>query len=92
LDGSLVSLGAPKHPVNYYLAAIASCVQGRDDVLLKDLCIEDFADLGMYGVKFFLNGKWVTVVVDDRIPCVKAGNSWAPIFSSPKMLSGQEKG
>jgi len=75
----------------YYLAALASCAQGDDDVLLKDLCIEDFADLGMYGVKFFHNGKWITVVVDDRIPCVKAGNSWAPIFSSPKVHSGQEK-
>ena len=36
------------------------------DVLLKDLCIEDHADVGMYGVKFFVNGKWVTVLIDDR--------------------------
>jgi hypothetical protein len=40
-------------------------------VLLKDLCVEDYADVGMFGIKFFLNGKWVTVVIDDRVPCTK---------------------
>jgi len=36
-----------------------------------DLCVEDYADVGMFGIKFFLNGKWVTVVIDDRVPCTK---------------------
>lgn len=50
----------------YFLAAMAGCALGEHDVLLKDLCIEDHADVGMYGVKFFVNGKWVTVLIDDR--------------------------
>lgn len=38
----------------YFLAAIASCALGSSDVLVKDLLIEQYADVGMYGVKFFL--------------------------------------
>ena len=33
-----------------------------------------------------VRGRWVTVVVDDRIPCIKVGNTWAPVFASPKVL------
>ena len=44
---------------------------GVMQVLLKDLCVEDYADVGMFGIKFYVNGKWVTVVIDDRIPCIK---------------------
>lgn len=50
----------------YFLAAMAGCALGDHDVLIKDLCIEDHADVGMYGVKFFVHGKWVTVLIDDR--------------------------
>ena len=51
----------------YYLAAISACSIGSSDILLHDLCIEDGMDQGMFGVKFFLNGKWVTVLIDDRV-------------------------
>ncbi len=54
-------------------------------MLLKDVCIENYADVGLYGVKFFINGKWATVIVDDRIPCEKVGSGWKPIFASPKV-------
>ena len=74
----------------YYLAAMAGCAIGDSDILIRDLCIEDYGDVGLYGVKFFINGKWATVIVDDRIPCVPTGpNAWYPIFSSPKDHSGQ---
>ena len=77
----------------YYLAAMAACALGEDDILLKDVCIEDHADVGMYGVKYFLNGKWVTVVVDDRVPCIEHfPGYWYPIFASPKEHSGQVVG
>ena len=69
----------------YFLAAIAGCATGGNDVLLKDICIENYADVGLYGVKFFINGKWATVIVDDRIPCEKVGSGWKPIFASPKV-------
>jgi hypothetical protein len=78
----------------YFLAAIAGCAASADteDILIRDLCIEDHADVGLYGVKFFINGKWATVIVDDRIPCVDEGNGWYPIFASPKEHSGQKTG
>jgi hypothetical protein len=33
----------------YLLAALASCALGQSDVLIKDLCIEDHQDVGLYG-------------------------------------------
>eukprot|EP00286_Rhodomonas_abbreviata_P011808 CAMPEP_0181323370 /NCGR_PEP_ID=MMETSP1101-20121128/19748_1 /TAXON_ID=46948 /ORGANISM="Rhodomonas abbreviata, Strain Caron Lab Isolate" /LENGTH=994 /DNA_ID=CAMNT_0023431391 /DNA_START=45 /DNA_END=3029 /DNA_ORIENTATION=+ len=78
----------------YYLAAIASCVVGDDDRLLRDLCIEDdeVASCGMYGVKFFLNGDWVTVLVDDLIPCTRdASGYWQPIFAKPMQHEDQDQ-
>ncbi|EKX32896.1 hypothetical protein GUITHDRAFT_120920 [Guillardia theta CCMP2712] len=74
----------------YYLAAISACSIGSSDILLHDLCIEDGMDQGMFGVKFFLNGKWVTVLIDDRFPCVRRGSLWYPIFCGFKDHSGQE--
>jgi len=38
-----------------------------------------------YGVKFYLHGKWVTVLVDDRIPTQHG----RPIFAKPKEHENQ---
>lgn len=46
----------------------------------------------MYGVKFFVHGKWVTVVIDDLFPCVARGDGWTPIFASPKSHAEQVDG
>jgi hypothetical protein len=67
----------------YYLAALASCAVGERDILLRDLIVEDFMDIGLLGVKFFLHGRWRTVIVDDSFPCVQRGGLWQPIFASP---------
>ena len=40
----------------YFLAALASCASAKNDVLLNDLIIEEGHDVGLYGVKFFVNG------------------------------------
>lgn len=72
----------------YFLAAIAAiATQGRDDseledILIKDLIVEDGADVGLFGVKFYINGHWRTVVIDDRLPCVQnQSGEWTPIFA-----------
>ena len=65
----------------YFLAALSSCAGMEDDSLIRDLVVEEGADVGLYGVKFFLNGKWVTTVVDTLIPCTFNGRWWNPIFS-----------
>eukprot|EP00961_Rhodomonas_salina_P304465 3941611-Rhodomonas_salina.2 len=76
----------------YFLAAISSCAMGGTDYLVKDLCVEEGGDVGIYGVKFFVNGKWVTVVVDDLIPCLPDGRGgFNPMFAKPKQHEGQNK-
>lgn len=47
----------------------------------------------MFGVKFFVNGKWITIAVDDYFPCVPDGaGGWRPIFASTKAHMDQEVG
>ena len=75
----------------YFLAAIANCATSNKDLIINDLVVEDYAEQGIYGVKFFINGKWVTVVVDDLIPCIPWGSQWMPIFAGFKDHSLQEK-
>ena len=53
----------------YFLAALATLATEKGGALIDDLVIEDGHDVGLYGVKFHVNGSWVTVVVDDRFPC-----------------------
>jgi hypothetical protein len=38
---------------------------------------------GLFGVKFFVNGAWQTVLVDDLFPCVwnDSLGAWAPLFA-----------
>lgn len=67
----------------YYLAALACCAAQDNDTLIRDILVEEGEDVGLYGVKFFLNGKWVTTVVDSLIPCTQSweGGPWNPIFA-----------
>lgn len=68
-----------------FLSAICACATSVGDVLIRDLIIEDFADVGLYGVKFFVMGKWITVAVDDLFPTKAAGASRASLlFASPR--------
>eukprot|EP01047_Picozoa_sp_COSAG01_P070798 COSAG01_NODE_10824_length_2073_cov_2.612969_1_plen_361_part_00 len=76
----------------YFLAALAACASAKDDRLLNDLIVEDGHDVGLYGVKFWVNGRWVTVVVDDRFPCTRDGRTgcWEPIFARSKAHDGSD--
>lgn len=65
----------------YFLAAVADVAgcesDGTDgaesDPLVKDLIVEEGADVGVFGVKFYVMGKWTTVVIDDLFPCYESG-------------------
>eukprot|EP01043_Picozoa_sp_COSAG02_P041727 COSAG02_NODE_3483_length_6667_cov_3.667174_4_plen_682_part_00 len=66
----------------YFLAAVASLASAADDHLLKDLIIEDGMDVGMFGIKLFINGHWATVIVDDWFPCIQDDRGvWQPLFA-----------
>eukprot|EP00292_Cryptomonas_paramecium_P005826 CAMPEP_0113668184 /NCGR_PEP_ID=MMETSP0038_2-20120614/3858_1 /TAXON_ID=2898 /ORGANISM="Cryptomonas paramecium" /LENGTH=397 /DNA_ID=CAMNT_0000583897 /DNA_START=10 /DNA_END=1199 /DNA_ORIENTATION=- /assembly_acc=CAM_ASM_000170 len=68
----------------YFLAAISSCAEGDDDILLRDLIIEEGLEQGIIGFKFYVNGRWTTVVIDDYFPCTQSGGQWKPIFAAPR--------
>jgi len=74
----------------YFLAAIANTAGATQDVIIKDLIVENYGKQGLYGVKFFINGQWNTVLVDDRLPCIFEGSQWKPIFAGMKDHSKQE--
>jgi hypothetical protein len=63
-------------------------------VLINDLVIEDYADVGLFGIKFYVMGRWVTVAVDDQFPCLQQPQQrqWKPLFAGPKKHSDQEAG
>ena len=48
--------------------------------------------MGLYGIKFYVMGKWVTVVIDDLFPCVQERGQWKPLFAGPKRHSDQVAG
>jgi hypothetical protein len=75
-----------------FIAALAACATAVNDVLIHDLVVEDCADVGLYGIKFYVMGKWITVAVDDRFPCTQEHGQWAPLFAAPKKHSEQEAG
>ncbi len=52
-----------------------SVVATRDD-LIKRLIVRSDFEKGAHTVRFFKDGKWVEVTVDDRIPCL-------PIVGTP---------
>ena len=52
-------------------------------MLVKDLLIESGADIGLFGVKLWVRGRWRTLVLDDRFPCIHnaATDCWEPVFT-----------
>jgi len=69
----------------YHIAAMSSLGVGDNDNLVQDLIIEDYGHIGLFGVKHFLNGRWVTVVIDDLFACTPDGwGGWNPCFVTPR--------
>eukprot|EP01050_Picozoa_sp_SAG11_P015638 SAG11_NODE_2050_length_3882_cov_13.229842_5_plen_222_part_00 len=79
-DAVLRFLRTQSHSVLQYPHARISCMCFSADgtAAYHELC---GGGLGLYGVKFFLNGKWVTTIVDSLIPCTFNGRWWSPIFA-----------
>jgi hypothetical protein len=65
----------------YFLAALA-CLAEHPEMVL-DLIVEEHASLGLFGGKFFKEGAWTVVVVDDRFPCRRDKHTGEvrPLFS-----------
>jgi hypothetical protein len=51
----------------------------RDDLLLHLFKTAD-VERGQYTVKFFKEGEWREVTIDDRLPCGKSGSNFTLYF------------
>ena len=56
----------------WFLGALAMTAQRQDD-LLYPLFVSAHPEIGFFQIRFFLDGKWRVVSVDDFIPCKKFG-------------------
>jgi hypothetical protein len=59
----------------YLLVGLQFCASSGNTWLLDDLIVSDGADVGLYGVKLYVHGKWVTVLIDDLFPCTYSSPS-----------------
>ena len=68
----------------YFLAACADLAateavpaedgdEGVSDPLVRDLIIEEGLDVGVLGVKFYVMGRWVSLLIDDLFPTTVQG-------------------
>lgn len=69
----------------YFLCALAACV--RDMAIADDLIDEEFEDVGIYGVSFWVEGHWEMVWVDRNFPCYRPARAthagrWRLVFAS----------
>ena len=54
----------------YFLSAVATAVSDRE--VRRELIDATFEEAGIYGVSFFLRGRWRMVWVDSYFPCYQA--------------------
>eukprot|EP01052_Picozoa_sp_SAG31_P012150 SAG31_NODE_703_length_12720_cov_10.185088_10_plen_219_part_00 len=52
----------------YFLAALADVAAVANGALIRRLIIDSHASMGLYGVRFYVRGRWITVAVDDHFP------------------------
>lgn len=56
----------------WMISALAVLAQHGAD-LLRDLVVSEHPEAGFYQFRFWKNGQWRLVTVDDRLPCSKSG-------------------
>lgn len=86
---------------SYFLAALSMLATqcrnttmsrsgAESGALLRDLIIDSGEEQGIFGIKFFVNGTWRTVVIDDRIPCTETSRGvWTPCFAREQRDGGR---
>ena len=66
----------------YLMAACASIALLPPEYLVHDLIL-DCSDVGLFGVKFYIAGRWLSVAIDDQFPCILTGGVLRPCFAQP---------
>jgi hypothetical protein len=55
---------------SWFLGALAA-VACKRELLLNLIVSDEFAQRGLYTIRFFKHGSWWPVVVDNRLPCME---------------------
>jgi len=69
----------------WFLSAL-SCVASRRDLLENLFASTEFASKGIYTIRFYKNGKWKHVTIDDRIPCGPTGKPLYGTCRDPRQI------
>jgi hypothetical protein len=64
----------------WFLSALC-CVATRKELLKNLFASTEYASKGIYTIRFFKNGKWKHVNIDDRIPCDSTADPPRPIYA-----------
>eukprot|EP00960_Hanusia_phi_P041268 754920-Hanusia_phi.AAC.3 len=64
----------------WFLSAL-SCVASRRDLLRNLFASTEFGSQGIYTIRFYKNGRWKYITIDDRIPCSPSGE---PLYARCK--------
>jgi len=64
----------------WFLSSISVLAENRKKELQEIFCNTDYANRGLYGLKFYKNGKWRQVIIDDRLP-YQSQNATTPLFA-----------
>jgi hypothetical protein len=62
-------------------------VLGYQDLLLDLIVSDDLGQAGLFTFRFYKNGQWHDLVVDDLLPC--APGTAEPLFSVSAQVSSQ---
>jgi hypothetical protein len=78
-----------------WLSGVFCCVlaQSRSLPFVIQNIITSGEDVGLYAVRLFICGRWITVVVDDYFPCEQRIHGaearqvqWTPLFAAPRVV------
>jgi hypothetical protein len=66
-----------------FLSALC-CIASRKDLIRNLFASTEYASQGIYTIRFFKNGHWKHITIDDRIPCnVTPATCALPMLTRP---------